>query len=848
MTQVHLPNSAPDPTAPVAPPGLNVQRRLILAWLALSWERIWTRLWIVAALLGLFGIVLLTDVLPSLHWILHTGVVVASAAVVGFTLWHRLRGFAWPSRSEARARLETTSPVEHRPLTAVEDSLVAGATATQQWMWRIHQDRARDDLDRLRVKAPAPDVASRDRFALRAAVVLALFVAVVGGWGDMSDRIWRGVLPMLGGDSSRAAVKLWITPPTYTNLSPIYLETPVPAGSTPITTLDIPAGSTALAIVTGTGRDTALQLDEAAMPFLKLADETQQLETALKPAKRLEVRQGSRVLAGWDVRWLADQRPVVAILSPPSEGVRWRTRIDYMVRDDYGANTVTARVTRSSDATTPPLEFPVSLPPAPGSTFAHSSTHDLASHIWAGQNVVVQLIVTDHAGQVGESETMEAKLPERVFTHPVSKELARWRRGIATRPAENVPPALASVTRILQRPELFGGEPLVHLTLTTAKYRMTNESAQEASRTIPELLWHAAVRIEDGNLVNAEQRLVEAEKALRDAIARGAPPEEINRRLAELREAVAEYSKALAEKDPDGKNGFTKNNKMKQDAIKASMDELKKLSEMGAEDAAKEALANLEEQLQALRDGNQDQGDDSPEAKRAQELMQKMEEMAEEQSNLLNDSFEKARKEEAKENGEKSDEPRHGEGMEGGPGNPDQKKKGGEKTQAANGASAQSAASKQEALRKKLNEMMDNLEEMTGKTPESMEDADKSMADARDALRSGQWKQGAEGQAQASNKLQKGIEQAQEQLLQALLDKGLGGALERPQAGVVRFSPLGGRDGRRGGQKVTIPTGPDTEGMAERVRVILDEIRRRAADRTRSESEQDYLRRLKKQF
>jgi len=36
--------------------------------------------------------------------------------------------------------------------------------------------------------------------------------------------------------------------------------------------------------------------------------------------------------------------------------------------------------------------------------------------------------------------------------------------------------------------------------------------------------------------------------------------------------------------------------------------------------------------------------------------------------------------------------------------------------------------------------------------------------------------------------------------------------------------------------------------MAQRVRVILDEIRKRAADRTRPESEQDYLRRLKKQF
>jgi hypothetical protein len=36
--------------------------------------------------------------------------------------------------------------------------------------------------------------------------------------------------------------------------------------------------------------------------------------------------------------------------------------------------------------------------------------------------------------------------------------------------------------------------------------------------------------------------------------------------------------------------------------------------------------------------------------------------------------------------------------------------------------------------------------------------------------------------------------------------------------------------------------------MAERVRVILEEIRNRASDRTRPAAEQDYLRRLMKQF
>jgi hypothetical protein len=187
--------------------------------------------------------------------------------------------------------------------------------------------------------------------------------------------------------------------------------------------------------------------------------------------------------------------------------------------------------------------------------------------------------------------------------------------------------------------------------------------------------------------------------------------------------------------------------------------------------------------------------------------------------------------------------------MQGGPRNPDQKNKNREGGGAPDdSASAKAAAGKQEALRQQLDEMMKSLEDMTGKAPASMEDANQAMGGARDALRNGQWEEGAQSQGKAANELQQGIEEAREQIMQALLDKGLGGAIEKADPAAVRFSPLGARDGRRGGEKVTIPTEADTHGMAQRVRVILDEIRKRAADRTRPESEQEYLRRLQKQF
>jgi uncharacterized protein (TIGR02302 family) len=736
----------------------------------------------------------------------------------------------------------------------VEDSLAASATAIEQWIWRLHQQRAHDALDRLRVKGPAPNIAAHDRFALRSAVVLALFVAVIGGWGDIGNRISRGVLPMFDGGASRVAVKLWITPPAYTNRSPIYLETPAPESTPELEALDIPAGSKALAVVTGASRSASFRMDDDSKPLEKLADETQRGEIDLKPMKRLEIRQGGRAVAGYDVNWIPDKPPTISTPGPPTEAPRWRLRIDYRASDDYGIESVTAHVVKA-DKTGEPFDFPVALPAGAGKTFVHASLHDLASHPWAGQKVFVQLTAQDQAGQKTSTAPMEVTLPERVFVHPVAKELAKWRKAIAAAPEENAKPALETVTKILQTPQSFNGEPLVALTLSTAKYRLQYEPAADAANTVPDLLWHAAVRIEDGNIVSAEQRLAEAEKALRDALERGASPEEINRLVDELKQAVADYTKAVAEKNQDQQNGFQNANTQKADDIAAKAEEMRQMSEMGAQDAAKKALQELQEQLQSLRNGDQGNGDkNNPDIKKTQDMMKEMRDLTKQQSDLMNDSFDQAKKQEQRDK-EQRDRlmAEHAKGMQmpqRGSKNSGQseQEKAEEAAAKANTQASRAAADKQEALRKQLNDLSKKMEQMTGQKTEGMNEANEAMEDARDNLNAGAWKEGADGQSKALSKMQQTISQAQEQLMKSLFDKGLGAAIELPGAGQMIFSPLGARDGRRNGEHVDVPTGPDTQGMAQRVRVIMEEIRARAADRTRPEAEQDYLRRLMKQF
>jgi uncharacterized protein (TIGR02302 family) len=817
-----------------------------VSWLALLWERLWSRLWMPATLGGVFISVALTDVLPSFAFALHVLAVLASAGGIGYVTYRALQRFAWPTRAEARARLERTSPVSHRPLTTIEDSLAAGTSPVQKRLWDIHQRRAEDDVNRLRAAAPAPDVANKDRFALRAAVVLGLFITIVGGWNDLGDRLWRGILPVFGASGALISAKVWITPPAYTGQSPVFFEIPAADGTQNPAALDIRAGSKMLAVVTGSPRKMTVVMDSEIMPLEKLADESQRGEVDLPRGNLLELRQGSRVVASWDVNWIPDQLPTIAFLDAPSEANRWRLKIDYRASDDYGLEQASAIITRAdgSEAGAESMETLLSIPPFSPKSVAHSAITDLTAHPWAGMKVSIQLAVTDAAGQRGLSETMTGQLPERIFKHPVSKELAKWRKPLMNNPERALQPATKSVSDILKRPESFGGDPMVHLSLSTAKYRLQYEDLEVASRTVPDLLWQTAVRIEDGSLAVAEQRLMDAEEALREAMERGASSEEINQLVDELQDALADYTRAMAENSPEDQSEFGTADSVAEQDITAMMEQVREMADLGAEEAAQQALAQLEDLLKELRNQPSADAGASPEVQEARELMEQMRKLAAEQSELLDENFEQTRQQAMQE------QQRHEEGQNGqrGRGSRGQNQRGQNENQGEGARMAgRQASDQQDSLRQQLADLMSRMSKITGELPESLQDADKAMSEASNALRRGAFEAGVEGQGRALSKLEEGVEDATDMLLEALFEKGFGGMVD--MAGSQRrFGPLGPRGGRNTGDNIDVPTEPDTKGMAQRVRAILEEIRQRASDRTRSEEEQDYLRRLMKQF
>jgi hypothetical protein len=163
------------------------------------------------------------------------------------------------------------------------------------------------------------------------------------------------------------------------------------------------------------------------------------------------------------------------------------------------------------------------------------------------------------------------------------------------------------------------------------------------------------------------------------------------------------------------------------------------------------------------------------------------------------------------------------------------------------------ASGQQETLRHVLGEMMRRLGDGMGDIPEPFGRAERAMRDAAEALQRGRPGQAIAPQTEALDQLQQAARDFAEQL-QKRLGNSTGdsngnevGATDRHPGDRTERDPFG-RPPSTGGTydqgDVKIPD----ENILQKSRQILDELRRRAGDRTRPEIELDYIDRLLRRF
>jgi uncharacterized protein (TIGR02302 family) len=576
-------------------------------------------------------------------------------------------------------------------------------------------------------------------------------------------------------------------------------------------------------------------------PLSVLDGSTLRAEGTLTESGRLTLRLDGQTLLDRALEIVPDAPPTIAFAEAPKGDDRGRTHLSLTLSDDHGLASARVEI-RPVEPLPDDLEqvLTIDLPVRAGAKGPLTArvTPDLAAHRWAGRTVGLFPLAEDVRGTVTRGDPEVFTLPERVFTHPVAKAIIAQRKLYTNQP-NYYWRVLRALDGLTIRPAALDGDLSVFLALRTARFHLARFRETSDVERVRALLWSAALRLEEGNLSRATADLDRLNERLKEALSGDPSQEEVARLLREAREAMTAMLRALADSLPRMTGPMPPMmGEMAPTLDPGAMDQLlrdmEQMNRLGAKDAVKEMLAQLEQMVDQMRSLRS--MDMSPETAKAMEEMRALSEalsaLRQDQADLMDKTFKRDQKHRA----EQGSIPMPGD-------------------QGANllglpllapppmvGGESEALAGQQEDLAKRLESLLGDLGEKTNQIPRDLGDAALAMGEARDLLKQGDLPGALDAQGRALDLLSKGNRSAMRSMMRAM---GTGMPMMIPMPGGQPGSqpqpnqdPLG--RGNMNNGRVKLPGGPE----AQRARDILEELRRRANDPTRIQPERDYLNRL----
>src|SRR3984957_11638247 len=623
-----LNGATPDPSEPARDPDavsrLPLTQALQRAKYAIAWERCWPYLARLLTVAGLFLVVSWAGLWLVLPFAARAiGLVLFGLVALG-ALFPLVR-FRWPSREEGLSRLDRGSGIRHRPATALTDSL-ATRDPVALALWQAQRERTLASIKRIRAGLPSPRLAIHDPWALRALVVVLMVAAYVAAGDERLMRTaaafdWNGVL-----SSANIRVNAWVTPPNYSGKPPIILSAATKEAGGPVGgALPVPAGSTLIV------RSSGGSLDVVAAGGVTEAVATEQAPKGTNERHFTIAGDGTahvRAPAGqpqWKFSAVPDRTPTIALVKDPERQARGSLQMSYKSEDVYGVTDAQAHFAVRPGADVPkgsveprPLfdapQFSLVLPNARTRNGVGQTVKDLSEDPYAGADVTLTLTARDEAGNEGRSEPFSMRLPERLFTKPLARALSEQRRLLALDANQNAE-VFTALDALMIAPEMFMPETGQYLGLYSVTRQLEAARTDDALREVVASLWALAVTIEDGDITDVDKALRAAQEALKQALENGASDEEIKKLTQDLRAALDNFMRQLAEQLRNNPQQLARpldpNTKvMRQQDLNNMIERMERLSRSGDKDAAKQLLDQLQEMLENLQMAQPNQSGD----------------------------------------------------------------------------------------------------------------------------------------------------------------------------------------------------------------------------------------------
>ncbi len=829
--------------------GTRIERIIAAARGAIAWESLWAALcWpliLGAALLAL----MFSGLLPQLPGMLRLGV--SAALIAGFTWSLRpLATMRWPTAYQGMRRIEAETALSNRPISTRNDTLPNTFNDEQSLaLWEEHKRRQLAGLSDLKIGTPHSAWRDLDPYSLRVPASLALIASLFLAQGDNYSNLKNALQIGIVAAPKVVSLDAWLKPPGYTGKPPLLLTSPA--------TIEKLKTDGQISVPENSGLTIRLSgADKPRLSFYEIAGDPQDLaeiknqrqaskfengqfqaETKLDRPVLAKIFDGEKELASWRLFLTADNPPTITILDMPKIAGLGGFSFKWKTADDYGVAKITSEIDLADNQEDgvgfdsngvflfDPPKLPVSLRKASPKEEAGTTSADLTAHPWAGLMVELSLTATDAASHQTTSNVISFKLPERLFIKPLARALVEQRKTLIMDPdtASNVEVLLSA---ILTYPDGLIENSGTHLAIATIVSRLQNIHDRDDLEAAIDALWKVALIVEEGELSNARSQLEAARKALEEALRNGASPEQLAELMSKLREAMDRYMQSLAEETKkreaqgqQNKNRAPSNSKtITQQDLQKMLDTIDKLAQNGANEAAQEMLAQLEEILKNLQPGMAQQGD--PNGQQSQEMLNELSELMRKQQDLMDQT-------QRQPGGEQEGEPNEGDD----PGN------------RSGNQGSQGLADQQGSLGEQLQQFMQQLGQLGMQAPQSLGQAGKEMGNAQDSLERQDQQQALGQQGEALNQMRQGAQEMARQMQQQAQGNQDNSGRDGQAKGDARDPlgrPLPSSEDQFGPDKNMLPS----ELAIRRAREILEMLRARANAPELPRIDKDYIERL----
>jgi hypothetical protein len=611
--------------------------QLILAWIALLWERTAPVLAPGLGALALYLSLTLFGAWDALGDPWRALTLFALAIGAAWLTRRALRNFTSPDEEDAARRLEEDSGLDARPHEALADAPVDDDPLTHR-LWAEHRKRMRARLAKARARRPKPAWMELDPWGLRGFAAVAVIFGFAAAGPIAGDRLGEAFSPSpIGALRDVAVLDAWIDPPAFTGRAPILL-------GEDIADAEAPQGAVFVARLAGSDRPPRLVAQFAderrTAEIEEIGDNAWEARLILDSDAELRFR-GGGLRRTWSVATLPDQPPTARLLADPEASAAGELELVFAVEDDYGAEELFLEFRpegREKESWTRLSLQGLARAEQREGEPAFRARVETAQERLAGERVDVRLAARDAAGQTGVSETAALTLPERVFLDALARAVSEQRRRVLDgrdayapleepealdagalppgpaifvadparrieRAPEPVQDVAAALTAITDAPEFYFDDPIVYLTLREALFRLQRARSDGDLGALDADLWEIALRAELGGLADAEAALAAAERALNEALARGADATELAALIDAFEQAMEAYIAALgreaaeAAAEGDGEGGGM----VSADAFAQMLRDLQDAAELGDAASARELLNLLTTMLRNLQ-------------------------------------------------------------------------------------------------------------------------------------------------------------------------------------------------------------------------------------------------------